>query len=57
MDIFGSRGEGDATADKSEVDAVYKINREGIEAGLRKISGVLRHKKGWSAGRVIFCRL
>jgi hypothetical protein len=26
MDIFGSKGEGDATADKSEVDAVYKIN-------------------------------
>lgn len=26
MDIFGSNGEGDVTADKSEVDAVYKIN-------------------------------
>jgi len=26
MDIFGTKGEGDATADKSEVDAVYKIN-------------------------------
>lgn len=26
MDIFGAKGEGDATADKSEVDAVYKIN-------------------------------
>ena len=26
MDIFGSKGEGDVTADKSEVDAVYKIN-------------------------------
>src|SRR5512143_2992746 len=25
-DIFGAKGEGDATADKSEVDAVYKIN-------------------------------
>jgi hypothetical protein len=26
MDIFGTKGEGDATVDKSEVDAVYKIN-------------------------------
>ena len=26
MDIFGAKGEGDATADKSEVDAAYKIN-------------------------------
>ena len=26
MDIFGAKGEGDATADKSEVNAVYKIN-------------------------------
>jgi hypothetical protein len=26
MDIFGSKGEGDVTADKSEADAVYKIN-------------------------------
>jgi hypothetical protein len=26
MDIFGAKGEGDATADKSVVDAVYKIN-------------------------------
>ncbi len=26
MDIFGAKAEGDATADKSEVDAVYKIN-------------------------------
>jgi hypothetical protein len=26
MDIFGSKGEGDATADMSEVDAAYKIN-------------------------------
>jgi len=26
MDIFGAKGEGDATADKSEVDALYKIN-------------------------------
>ncbi len=26
MDIFGTKAEGDITADKSEVDAVYKIN-------------------------------
>ncbi len=26
MDIFGAKGEGDATADKSKADAVYKIN-------------------------------
>jgi uncharacterized protein involved in outer membrane biogenesis len=26
MDIFGAKAEGDATADKSEIDAVYKIN-------------------------------
>jgi uncharacterized protein involved in outer membrane biogenesis len=26
MDIFGAKAEGDATADKSQVDAVYKIN-------------------------------
>ena len=26
MDIFGTKAEGDATADKSQVDAVYKIN-------------------------------
>jgi AsmA family/AsmA-like C-terminal region len=26
MDIFGAKGEGDATADMSEVDALYKIN-------------------------------
>jgi uncharacterized protein involved in outer membrane biogenesis len=26
MDIFGAKGEGDATADESDVDAVYKIN-------------------------------
>jgi uncharacterized protein involved in outer membrane biogenesis len=26
MDIFGGKAEGDVTADKSEVDAVYKIN-------------------------------
>ena len=26
MDIFGAKGEGDVTADKSEVDTVYKIN-------------------------------
>ena len=26
VDIFGAKGEGDVTADKSEVDAVYKIN-------------------------------
>jgi len=26
MVIFGAKGEGDATADKSKVDAVYKIN-------------------------------
>ena len=26
MDIFGAKSEGDATVDKSEVDAVYKIN-------------------------------
>jgi hypothetical protein len=26
MDIFGAKAEGDATADKSQVDAMYKIN-------------------------------
>jgi AsmA protein len=26
VDIFGAKGEGDVTADKSDVDAVYKIN-------------------------------
>ena len=44
MDIFGSKGEGDATLDKSETDAVYN-QCEDIKAGLRKIRAFLRHKK------------
>ena len=47
MDIFGAKAEGDATADKSEVDAVYKINLKVSKLDFEKLRGVLRHKKGY----------
>ena len=47
MDIFGAKAEGDATADKSEVDAVYKINLKVSKLDFEKLAGVLRHKKGY----------
>ena len=46
MDIFGAKGEGDATADKSKVDAVYKINLKISKLDFAKLRGVLRRKKG-----------
>jgi uncharacterized protein involved in outer membrane biogenesis len=37
MDIFGAKGEGDATIDRSEVDAVYKINLKVSELDFPKL--------------------
>jgi hypothetical protein len=37
LDIFGAKGEGDATADKSEVDAVYKINLKVSKLAISKL--------------------
>ncbi len=45
MDIFGSKGEGDATADKSEVDAVYKINLKVSNLDFTKLQGSFGSKK------------
>ncbi len=45
MDIFGSKGEGDATADKSEVDAVYKINLKVLKLDFEKLVATLGIKK------------
>jgi hypothetical protein len=45
MDVFGSRGEGDATADKSEVDATYKINLKVSKLDFEKFEESLGAKK------------
>lgn len=45
MDIFGSRGEGDATADKSAVDAVYKINLKVLKLDFEKLQGSFGKKE------------
>ncbi|MGC2062103.1 MAG: AsmA family protein [Thermodesulfovibrionales bacterium] len=45
MDIFGSKAEGDATADKSEVDAVYKINVKVSKLDFEKLQGSFGTKK------------
>jgi len=45
MDIFGSKAEGDATADKSEVDAVYKINLKVSKLDFEKFEESLGAKK------------
>ena len=45
MDIFGAKAEGDATADKSEVDAVYKINLNISQLDLAKLEKYLGAKK------------
>jgi hypothetical protein len=37
MDIFGAKGEGDATIDRSEVDAVFKINLKVSELDFAKL--------------------
>jgi len=45
MDIFGAKGEGDVTADKSEVDAVYKINLRVPKVDFEKIKESFGGKK------------
>ena len=45
MDIFGSKAEGDATADKSEVDAVYKINLKVSKLDFEKLEESFGTKK------------
>ena len=45
MDIFGSKGEGDATADKSGVDAVYTINMKVAKLDVAKLEGSFGTKK------------
>jgi uncharacterized protein involved in outer membrane biogenesis len=45
MDIFGARGKGDATADKSEVDAVYKINLKVSKLDFAKLQESFGTKK------------
>jgi len=45
MDIFGSKGEGDATADKSEPDAVYKINLKVSKLDFAKLEEFYGTKK------------
>ncbi|HTP05132.1 MAG TPA: AsmA family protein [Nitrospirota bacterium] len=45
MDIFGAKGEGDATADKSEVDAVYKINLKVSKLDIAKLEESFGTKK------------
>jgi type II secretion system protein N len=45
MEIFGSKGEGDATADKSEVDAVYKINLKVLKLDFAKLQESFGTKK------------
>jgi AsmA protein len=45
MDIFGSKGEGDATADKSEADAVYKINLKISKLDFEKLEESFSTKK------------
>lgn len=45
MDIFGAKGEGDATADKSEVNAVYKINLKVSKLDFEKLQESFGTKK------------
>ena len=45
MDIFGAKAEGDATADKSEVDAVYKINLKVSKLDFEKLQASFGTKK------------
>ena len=45
MDIFGAKGEGDATADKSKVDAVYKINLKISKLDFEKLEESFGTKK------------
>ena len=45
MDIFGAKAEGDATADKSEVDAVYKINLKVSNLDFEKLEESFGTKK------------
>ena len=45
MDIFGAKAEGDAMADKSEVDAVYKINLKVSKLDFEKIQESFGTKK------------
>ena len=45
MNIFGSKGEGDVTADKSEVDAVYKINLKVSKLDFEKLQESFGTKK------------
>jgi AsmA protein len=45
MDIFGAKAEGNATADKSEVDAVYKINLKVLKLDFEKLQESFGTKK------------
>ena len=45
MEIVGAKGEGDATADKSEVDAVYKINLKVSKLDFAKLQKSFGTKK------------
>jgi AsmA protein len=45
MNIFGAKAEGDATADKSEVDAVYKINLKVPKLDFEKLEESFGSKK------------
>jgi len=45
MDIFGSKGEGDITADKSKIDAVYKINLKVSKLDFAKLQESFGTKK------------
>jgi uncharacterized protein involved in outer membrane biogenesis len=47
MDIFGGRGEGDAEADKSKADAVYKINLKVSKLDFAK------HEESFGAKKII----
>ncbi len=45
MDIFGAKAEGDATADKSQVDAMYKINLKVSKLDFEKLEESFGLKK------------
>jgi hypothetical protein len=45
MDIFGGKGEGDAMVDKSETDAVYKINLKISKLDFEELEGSFGAKK------------
>ena len=45
MDIFGAKGEGDATIDKSEVDTLYKINLKVSKLDFEKLEQSFGIKK------------